>query len=109
MNHPDVTLEPFVNSSAQLLAGPPTSTPVPAQAPPVRPSVLLAVLGLAGTVFALMQALVIPALPLIQASLRTNADGAAWISTAYSPRPRYSCSSARCPGCCTAGSARGLS
>jgi EmrB/QacA subfamily drug resistance transporter len=76
-------LEPFVNSSAQLLAGPPTSAPAPAQAPPVRPGVLLAVLALAGTVFALMQALVIPALPLIQVSLRTNADGAAWISTAY--------------------------
>ena len=30
-----------------------------------------------------MQALVIPALPRIQASLGTNADGAAWISTAY--------------------------
>ncbi|HXL88285.1 MAG TPA: MFS transporter [Streptosporangiaceae bacterium] len=44
---------------------------------------LLAVLALAGTVFAMMQALVIPALPRIQASLGTNADGAAWISTAY--------------------------
>ncbi len=40
-------------------------------------------LALAGTVFAMMQALVIPALPRIQASLGTNADGAAWISTAY--------------------------
>jgi MFS family permease len=41
------------------------------------------VLALAGTVFAMMQALVIPALPRIQAGLGTNADGAAWISTAY--------------------------
>jgi MFS family permease len=49
----------------------------------VRPNPLLAVLALAGTVFAMMQALVIPALPRIQASLGTNADGAAWISTAY--------------------------
>ena len=31
----------------------------------------------------MMQALVIPALPKIQAGLGTNADGAAWISTAY--------------------------
>jgi MFS family permease len=49
----------------------------------VRANALLAVLALAGTVFAMMQALVIPALPRIQASLGTNADGAAWISTAY--------------------------
>jgi EmrB/QacA subfamily drug resistance transporter len=41
------------------------------------------VLALAGTVFAMMQALVIPALPRIQVTLGTNADGAAWISTAY--------------------------
>ena len=53
---------------------------------PVRPArsrALLAVLSLAGTSFAMMQALVIPALPQIQAGLGTNADGAAWISTAY--------------------------
>lgn len=51
--------------------------------PPVRASALIAVLGFAGTVFAMMQSLVIPALPRIQASLGTSADGAAWISTAY--------------------------
>ena len=55
----------------------------PAGARPVRPNALLAVLALAGTVFAMMQALVIPALPRIQASLGVNADRAAWISTAY--------------------------
>jgi MFS family permease len=49
----------------------------------VRPRALLAVLALAGTSFAMMQALVIPALPRIQASLGTNTDGAAWIATAY--------------------------
>ena len=49
----------------------------------MRVNALLAVLALAGTVFAMMQALVIPALPRIQVSLGTNADGAAWISTAY--------------------------
>jgi MFS family permease len=49
----------------------------------VRTNALLAVLALAGTVFAMMQSLVIPALPRIQASLGTSADGAAWISTAY--------------------------
>ncbi len=48
-----------------------------------RSRALLAVLSLAGTSFAMMQALVIPALPQIQAGLGTNADGAAWISTAY--------------------------
>jgi MFS family permease len=70
-----------VNSSAALLPG--RVTRAPADARPVRVNALLAVLALAGTVFALMQALVIPALPRIQASLGTNADGAAWISTAY--------------------------
>lgn len=55
----------------------------PASAAAARTTALLAVLALAGTVFAMMQALVIPALPRIQASLGVNADGAAWISTAY--------------------------
>ena len=49
----------------------------------MRVNALIAVLALAGTVFAMMQSLVIPALPRIQASLGTSADGAAWISTAY--------------------------
>jgi MFS family permease len=70
-----------VSSSASLLTGPVTRAP--ADTPPVRARALLAVLALAGTVFAMMQALVIPALPRIQASLGVNADGAAWISTAY--------------------------
>jgi MFS family permease len=70
-----------VNSPAALLTRP--ARRAPGGAPPIRANVLLAVLALAGTVFAMMQALVIPALPQIQASLGTNADGAAWISTAY--------------------------
>jgi EmrB/QacA subfamily drug resistance transporter len=70
-----------VNAPAQLLTTPAGRTP--ASARPVRANALLAVLALAGTVFAMMQALVIPALPRIQASLGTDADGAAWISTAY--------------------------
>jgi MFS family permease len=68
-----------VNSPAAALTRPATC----ADAPPIRANALLAVLALAGTVFAMMQALVIPALPRIQAGLGTNADGAAWISTAY--------------------------
>ena len=68
--------------SATVLAGHGTRAPAGAQ-PPVRTNALLGVLGLAGTVFAMMQSLVIPALPQIQASLGVNADGAAWISTAY--------------------------
>ena len=70
-----------MNTHAPLPARP--LTHAPADAPPVRANALLAVLALAGTVFAMMQALVIPALPRIQASLGANADGAAWISTAY--------------------------
>jgi len=81
-----------VNTSAPPLTAPVTRVPADAPpphapaltgAPPVRTTALLAVLALAGTVFAMMQALVIPALPRIQASLGTNADAAAWILTAY--------------------------
>jgi len=70
-----------VNSPASLLTRPAPRSP--AGVPAVRANLLLAVLALAGTVFAMMQSLVIPALPRIQASLGTNANGAAWISTAY--------------------------
>jgi MFS family permease len=70
-----------VNPAAALLTRP--APRAPDGAPPIRANVLLAVLALAGTVFAMMQALVIPALPQIQASLGTNTGGAAWISTAY--------------------------
>ena len=70
-----------MNASVPLLARPVTS--VPAGTSPVRAKALLAVLALAGTVFAMMQALVIPALPRIQLSLGVNADSAAWISTSY--------------------------
>jgi EmrB/QacA subfamily drug resistance transporter len=70
-----------VSTSVPLLTGPVAGAS--ADTPPARANVLLAVLALAGTVFAMMQSLVIPALPRIQASLGTNADGAAWISTAY--------------------------
>ena len=69
-----------MNSSAPILTRPVTRARAGA---PVRVNALLAVLALAGTVFAMMQALVIPALPRIQATLATSADGAAWISTAY--------------------------
>jgi len=71
-----------VNASAPLLTRADPGAPE-RQAPPVRVNALIAVLALAGTVFAMMQSLVIPALPRIQASLGTSADGAAWISTAY--------------------------
>jgi len=86
-----------VNASAPVLTGSvdlappataptataPTATAPTAVAPAVRTKALIAVLALAGTVFAMMQALVIPALPRIQASLGVNTGDAAWISTAY--------------------------
>jgi MFS family permease len=76
-----------VTASPTLLTGPATGAPAGAgparQTRPVRPNALLAVLALAGTVFAMMQALVIPALPKIQATLGASTGGAAWISTAY--------------------------
>jgi MFS family permease len=80
-----------VNASAPVLTSPSTrpradldsAVRAPAATPPVRTTPLLAVLALAGTVFAMMQALVIPALPRIQVSLGVNTADAAWISTAY--------------------------
>ncbi len=46
-----------------------------------RHSLILAVLAIAGTTFALLQAIVVPALPNIQHALGTTSSGAAWILT----------------------------
>ena len=46
-----------------------------------RQSLILAVLAIAGTTFALLQAVVVPALPDIQHALGTTSSGAAWILT----------------------------
>ena len=47
-----------------------------------RHALILAVLAIAGTTFALLQAIVVPALPDIQHALGTSSSGAAWILTA---------------------------
>jgi len=47
------------------------------------PQLTLSCLALAGISYALMQSLVAPALPVIQADLHTSARGASWIFTAY--------------------------
>ena len=47
-----------------------------------RHTLILVVLAVAGTTFALLQAVVVPALPNIQHALGTNSRGAAWILTA---------------------------
>jgi EmrB/QacA subfamily drug resistance transporter len=47
-----------------------------------RHALILAVLAIAGTTFALLQAIVVPALPDIQHALGTTSSGAAWILTA---------------------------
>jgi MFS family permease len=82
MQRPEPLWEVIVNAPALLLTRRPVARAA-VSSPPVRATVLIAVLAFAGTVFAMMQSLVIPALPRIQVSLGTNADGAAWISTAY--------------------------
>jgi EmrB/QacA subfamily drug resistance transporter len=46
-----------------------------------RQTLILAVLAIAGTTFALLQAVVVPALPNIQHALGTTSSGAAWILT----------------------------
>lgn len=52
--------------------------------PPIvtRHTLILAVLAVAGTTFALLQAVVVPALPNLEHALRTTSSGAAWILTA---------------------------
>ena len=46
-----------------------------------RHALILAVLAIAGTTFALLQAIVVPALPTIAHALGTSSSGAAWILT----------------------------
>jgi EmrB/QacA subfamily drug resistance transporter len=48
-----------------------------------RPGVILAVLSLAGGAYALLQSLVVPALPVLQHDLHTTPSGVAWVFTAY--------------------------
>lgn len=47
-----------------------------------RNTLLLSILSLAGTTFALLQAIIVPALPEIQHAIGTSATGAAWLLTA---------------------------
>jgi EmrB/QacA subfamily drug resistance transporter len=48
-----------------------------------RPGLLLAVLALGGGAFAMLQSLVVPALPTLQHDLDTTPTGVTWIFTAY--------------------------
>ncbi|HEX4520707.1 MAG TPA: MFS transporter [Gaiellaceae bacterium] len=48
-----------------------------------RPGIVLAVLALAGAAYALLQSLVVPALPVLQHDLHTSTSGVAWVFTAY--------------------------
>src|SRR3954452_25034676 len=55
------------------------AAPIPTR----RPGVLLAVLSLAGAAYALLQSLVVPALPVLQQDLHTSTTGVAWVFTSY--------------------------
>ena len=48
-----------------------------------RPGLLLAVLALGGMAYAMLQSLVVPALPTLQTDLDTTPTGVTWIFTAY--------------------------
>ena len=52
-----------------------------AQAP--RPSLILGVLALGGAAYALLQSLVVPALPVLQHDLHTTTSGVTWVFTSY--------------------------
>jgi EmrB/QacA subfamily drug resistance transporter len=48
-----------------------------------RPTLILGVLALGGAAYALLQSLVVPALPVLQHDLHTSTSGVAWVFTAY--------------------------
>jgi MFS family permease len=48
-----------------------------------RPTVTLAVLSAAGSAYALMQSLVVPALPVLRHDLHASTTGVAWVFTSY--------------------------
>src|SRR5207302_10321330 len=48
-----------------------------------RSRLLVAVLSLGGGAYALLQSLVVPALPVLQHDLHTSPSGVAWVFTAY--------------------------
>jgi EmrB/QacA subfamily drug resistance transporter len=48
-----------------------------------RPNVILGVLALGGAAYAMLQSLVVPALPVLRHDLHTSAAGADWIFTSY--------------------------
>src|SRR5262249_18103824 len=50
---------------------------------PARPGLVLGVLALGGIAYALLQSLVVPALPVLQRDLHTSTAGVAWVFTAY--------------------------
>ena len=54
-----------------------------AQAASPRPGLVLAVLAVGGSAFAMLQSLVVPALPTLQHDLHTTPAGVTWIFTAY--------------------------
>lgn len=55
----------------------------PAPSTFARPGLLLAVLALGGAAYAMLQSLVVPALPSLQHDLQTTPTGVTWIFTAY--------------------------
>src|SRR5882724_9578233 len=57
----------------------PTVPPVQAS----RPGLILGVLALGGGAYALLQSLVVPALPVLQRDLHTSTSGVAWVFTSY--------------------------
>ncbi len=60
-------------------ADPQTAEPVIAE----RPGLILGVLALGGAAYALLQSLVVPALPVLQQDLHTTTSGVTWVFTAY--------------------------
>jgi EmrB/QacA subfamily drug resistance transporter len=61
----------------------PPATQMTEQRIRVNPNLLLAVLGLGGIAYAVLSAIVIPALPTLQHDLHTSETGVTWVMTSY--------------------------
>jgi EmrB/QacA subfamily drug resistance transporter len=68
-----------VRHGRSRLTASPTHRPLDAP----RPGLILGVLALGGAAYALLQSLVVPALPVLQRDLHTSTSGVAWVFTSY--------------------------
>jgi EmrB/QacA subfamily drug resistance transporter len=79
--HESVSQDPIPAAGARLEPAEQSAFRQTAQAS--RPGLILGVLSLGGCAYALLQSLVVPALPVLQRDLHTSTSGVAWVFTSY--------------------------